>query len=96
MPKFAKKRAYTPEDDESAGEQTFKPSKKSKGSKSGKTTDAEGPFWEVWDDYLKDGNKIEQWWLIRSSCRPSDASTSQSSTRLSSSISASTTMPMAS
>jgi len=47
MPKFAKKRAYTPEDDESAEEQTLKPSKKSKGDKSGKTTDAEGPFWEV-------------------------------------------------
>lgn len=48
MPKFSKKRAHTPEDDESAEEQTLKPSKKAKGDKSGKTTDAEGPFWEVW------------------------------------------------
>lgn len=47
MPKFAKKRAYTPEDEESVEEQTLKPSKKAKGDKSGKTTDAEGPFWEV-------------------------------------------------
>jgi hypothetical protein len=47
MGKFSKKRAHTPEDDESAGEQTLKPSKKAKGEKSGKTTDADGPFWEV-------------------------------------------------
>jgi hypothetical protein len=47
MPKFSKKRAHTPEDDESVEEQTLKPSKKAKGDKSGKTTDAEGPFWEV-------------------------------------------------
>ncbi|KAB5539565.1 transcriptional Coactivator p15-domain-containing protein [Coniochaeta sp. 2T2.1] len=47
MPKYSKKRAHTPEDDESAEEQTLKPSKKAKGDKSGKTTDAEGPFWEL-------------------------------------------------
>ncbi|KAH8910972.1 PC4-domain-containing protein [Coniochaeta sp. PMI_546] len=47
MPKFSKKRAHTPEDDDSAEEQTLKPSKKVKGDKSGKTTDAEGPFWEL-------------------------------------------------
>lgn len=47
MPKFSKKRAHTPEDDDSAEEQTLKPSKKVKGDKSGKTADAEGPFWEV-------------------------------------------------
>ncbi|OIW28882.1 PC4-domain-containing protein [Coniochaeta ligniaria NRRL 30616] len=47
MPKVSKKRAHTPEDDNSAEERSLKPSKKAKGDKSGKTTDAEGPFWEL-------------------------------------------------
>lgn len=47
MPKFPKKRAHTPEDDESAEDQALKPFKKAKGDKSGNTADAEGLFWEV-------------------------------------------------
>ncbi|KAJ9137414.1 PC4-domain-containing protein [Coniochaeta hoffmannii] len=45
--KFPKKRAHTPEDEDSAQEQALKPSKKAKGEKSGKTAEAEGPFWEL-------------------------------------------------
>jgi hypothetical protein len=78
MPKFSKKRAHTPEDDGSAEEQALKPSKKSKGDKSGKATDAEGPFWEVcrathamWPET----SMVRRLMRTYSSCHPSDAST---------------------
>jgi len=88
--KFPKKRAHTPEDEDSAQEQALKPSKKAKGEKSGKTAEAEGPFWEVCVTLLSilcaammlSSTLVQTLTRIPSSCHPSVASTSQSSTTL--------------